>query len=369
MDFKEERRIKHQRVVEYLDAHGLDAAVLARRCNFNWYTCGARNYVSTAADMGNSFLAVTRDGAKAITSNIEAPRLRMEDLATAGIDVVEFPYFDLSKRDAAFREAIGNLRAAADAPLPFAPLPALEGDFDRLRRTLTEGEVARYRDVCRDVVSAVEYVAQDAQRGTREDELAGMVAGALMCSGCQPWVVLTAADDRIERFRHPLPTDKRVRRMFMIAACAERRGLICAATRLASFAPLDGELARKHKAVMTVDVAMIGATRPGATLGEAFREGQAAYAAAGYEDQWRMHHQGGPTGYLPREVIATPNDATPVLANQAFAWNPSIAGTKSEDTIICLPHSTELLAPPTNWPKTEATWKGITLSRPEILIR
>ena len=176
MDIKEERKIKHQRVVDYLDAHSLDAAVLARRCNFNWYTCGARNYVNTAADAGNSFLVVTRDGAKVITSNIEAPRLRMEDLATAGIEVVEFPYFDSSKRDAAFKDVLGKLRAAADAPLPFEPLPALSGDFDRLRQTLTDGEIARYRDVCRDVVAAVEYVAQDAQPDTREHELAGMVA-------------------------------------------------------------------------------------------------------------------------------------------------------------------------------------------------
>ena len=111
-----------------------------------------------------------------------------------------------------------------------------------------------------------------------------------MCYGCQPWVVLTAADDRIERFRHPLPTDRAVKRMFMLAACAERGGLICAASRLTSFGPLDDDLERKHKGVMTVDVALIGATRPGAALCGVFREAQAAYAATGYQDQWRFHH-------------------------------------------------------------------------------
>jgi len=121
--------------------------------------------------------------------------------------------------------------------------------------------------------------------------------------------------------------------------------------------------------VCTVDAALIAATRPGVTLGAIFAEAQAAYQAVGFADQWRFHHQGGSCGYLPREVKAAPGEPTVALADQAFAWNPTIAGTKSEDTILCRESGGELLAEPTDWPTISTEWKGRTFRRPDILIR
>jgi Xaa-Pro aminopeptidase len=48
------------------------------------------------------------------------------------------------------------------------------------------------------------------------------------------------------------------------------------------------------------------ATRPGRTLGEAFEDCTRFYAEAGFPDEWKLHHQGGSSGYGSREVIATP---------------------------------------------------------------
>ena len=48
----------------------------------------------------------------------------------------------------------------------------------------------------------------------------------------------------------------------------------------------------------------------------------------------RNHHQGGLTGYEPREFLAIPGSQEMVVEGQAFAWNPSIAGAKVEDTIL-----------------------------------
>jgi creatinase/prolidase-like protein len=49
---------------------------------------------------------------------------------------------------------------------------------------------------------------------------------------------------------------------------------------------------------------------------------------------WRLHHQGGTTGYGSREIIATPDTHDPIVAGNAFAWNPSITGYKSEETFV-----------------------------------
>ena len=95
---------------------------------------------------------------------------------------------------------------------------------------------------------------------------------------------------------------------------------------------------------------MIAATRPGRTIGAVFAVGEKAYAEAGFPDEWRHHHQGGSTGYVGREVRATPGNSTEILPNQPFAWNPSIAGTKSEDTILVKPGDNSILSFTGNWP-------------------
>jgi len=362
------RSTKHQLVAVYLKQHHLDAVLLSRRCNFSWYTSGAHNHVAEAADIGSSWLLVDRHGARVLANNIEAQRLAGEGLRGTGIEVVEFPWFDGAGQREVFAKLLGPARLAVDAKAPFADAPLLGADFDRLRWVLTAGEIERYRALCDDTVSAIESVARAARPGCSEVDLAAELSSGLRRRGCLPWVLLVGADDRLERFRHPLPTDLRVRHRFMLVTCAERGGLLAACSRLASFGTISAELARKHQAVANVDTALICSTRPGATLGELFSIAQEAYAANGFPDEWRMHHQGGSCGYLPRELKAAPGDPTVALADQAFAWNPSIRGTKSEDTILCRPGGAELLSRPTDWPTIIGQWKGRCLARPDIRV-
>jgi antitoxin VapB len=365
-----ERRHKHERVAEFLDRHDLEGVLLSRRCNFAWYTCGARNHVGTACDVGNSTLLVTRrDGACVLTTNIEQTRLRDEEFKGTDIEVFGWSYDDPSDRQKVLADAVGARRVAADAPVEGVEAEPLPADFDRLRWVLTDDEIERYRTLAGDVVAAVETVARTLEPGQTEYEAAALAAHELLRRGCLPWVLLVGADARLEAHRHPLPTGKHVRRYFMVATCAEREGLIAACSRLASFEKVHGDLAHRHRGVMTVDAALIGSTRPGATLGDIFAEAERAYATAGFSDQWQFHHQGGSIGYLPREVTASPGCQVEARARQAFAWNPTIVGTKCEDTILCTAGGPELLAAPTDWPTQRAKWRDFEIDRPVILER
>jgi hypothetical protein len=49
-------------------------------------------------------------------------------------------------------------------------------------------------------------------------------------------------------------------------------------------------------------------------------------------------HQGGVTAYENREVQARLDSTHQIAVGQAFAWNPSITGTKSEDTMLLTEH-------------------------------
>jgi antitoxin VapB len=115
---------------------------------------------------------------------------------------------------------------------------------------------------------------------------------------------------------------------------------------------------------------MMKAARPGKSVSQVFAEARAAYSRNGYPDEWQLHHQGGAVGYQPREYIATPECAETVLANQAFAWNPSVRGTKSEDTMLVREQGFELLtAPSPAWPAVVIEEGGEPIPRADILVR
>ncbi len=371
MTIQDEINAKHQRVKEALATCELDGVLLPRRCNFSWYTSGAHNHVNTAVDAGTASLLVTADGATLLTNNIEAARFRGEGLDGRDIPVIDYPWHDGAARMDAYNDLIAGRAVAADVAIPGVQTRPWSPVLDEMRWTLLEAEIERYRQLGTDVAASLEEVAAAVEPGATELELAGMVGALLHGRGCLPWVLLVAGEGRVPKYRHPLPTTAPVTKYGMLVACAERDGLIAAVTRLFYFGKPSSDLAAKHRAVVTIDAAMLDATRPGATLGGVLDAGIAMYAEMGFADEWRLHHQGGSCGYLPREIIATPGDTTVIRANQACAWNPSITGTKSEDTILCRPDGQppEVLTATDDWPVFDVEINGTVYQRPDILAR
>jgi len=366
---REDIRNKHSRVCEYLSENGLDAVLLSRRCNFSWFTRGAHNHVGVACDVGVSPLLVTVEQAVVFANNIEATRLEAEELSGSGVAMHSYPYDAPQAGATLLEDATRGMRIAADAPAAGLMAEPLARPWDRLRWTLTAEEIEAYRSLATDTVAALESACREAEPGMTEWQLAGLLSAGLHAHGCNVWTLLVAADDRICAHRHPLPTGHRAERCFMLVAGAERSGLITSHTRLAHFGPAPRELQDRHAACANVDAALIGATRPGVALGRIFAEAQEAYAAGGFPDEWKRHHQGGSCGYLPRDVKAAPGSAEAALASQAFAWNPTVTGTKCEDTMLCTADGPELLADATDWPTLTGEWKGFAIRRPDILPR
>jgi Xaa-Pro aminopeptidase len=154
----------------------------------------------------------------------------------------------------------------------------------------------------------------------------------------------------------------------MVVICGRKWGLIVSLTRLVHLGRIPKELRKKHQAVVRVDTAFIANTRPGIVVGDVFRKGVQAYLDNGFPGEWRLHHQGGPTGYAGRDYKATSEEKRAVQLPQAFAWNPSIRGTKSEDTIIALPDKTEIISNTPDWPMLTVEYGNLRWERPDILI-
>lgn len=359
-----EFEVKQERIRELLIDHRLDALWLQRVSSFAWATCGASSYVNTASTEGAASLLITPTGRYLITNNIEAPRLLQEEgLAAQGWEPRVQPWYD---RENVMAELTHGLKIGADAGVRGAA--DLSNELAHLRTNLTPEEGARFRVLGRICAEAMNEAARDIRPGLTEYEIAGILSSETMHRGAQPIVVLIATDERISNFRHPLPTDKRLDRYAMLVLCGRKWGLVASITRLVHFGPLPDQLRQKSLACAQVDASFIAATRPGTTLGSIFGSAQNAYSQFGFKDEWQLHHQGGPAAYEPREYLATPDSTDMVVVGQAYAWNPSITGTKSEDTMLVGVAENEIITGIDGWPAVQARLPdGRTIARPAIL--
>ncbi len=346
-----------------LAERNLDAALLARSVDFAWLTGGARGYVDTATDYGAASLLVTPDARYVLTTNIEATRLHAEEpLEAQGFELRAAPWYEPNP---ALAELTAGLRLGADVAR--AGAVDISGGLKQLRLDLTPVEGERYRAAGRLCAEAMDAAIRQVRPGMSEYEIAGLLAGETMARGALPIVNLIATDERIFEFRHPLPTDKKLQKYAMLVLGGRRHGLVVSITRLVHFGRLSAELQRKQDACVRVDATFLARTRPGRLVSSVFEAGVQAYAAAGFPDEWQFHHQGGPTGYEPREYTANAATGEAVHPGQAYAWNPSIRGVKTEDTILVGAETNEVLTVIEGWPTVAVEVDGRTYQRPAVL--
>jgi Xaa-Pro dipeptidase len=153
----------------------------------------------------------------------------------------------------------------------------------------------------------------------------------------------------------------------MIVVCAQRGGMIASFTRLVCSGRVPDELERRTLAVAHVNAKLLSATRPTTSGAELYRLAAATYAEEGYPDEERLHHQGGATGYRTRDWLAHPASLEHVQLDQAFAWNPSITGTKVEETCVALDDGVEVLTATPDWPQIPVSVGGREYLSPNVL--
>jgi antitoxin VapB len=358
-----EFKTKQAIIDELIARHNLDALLLSRVSSFAWATCGSPSYVNTADSLGIAQLLVTPGRRYLLTNNIEAPRLEKEEgLADQGWEFRVAPWYtthpDLSL-------LTRGLSLGADGAVPGAV--DLSADIAHLRANLLPVEGDRMRMLARACAEAMDAAVHRVQPGQSEFEIAGLLAHEADSRGAQAIVNLVATDERIFNFRHPIPTAKKLEKYAMLILCGRRWGLVCSITRLVHFGRLPGEIRHKAEAVAFIDANLIQSTQPGRSLGEIFQLAIQAYASCGFPEEWKLHHQGGPAGYEPREYFAIPDLEDRVAAGQAYAWNPSITGAKSEDTILIGESGNEILTEIPDWPTLAVELHGQTIQRPTIL--
>lgn len=354
-----------EKVLKFIEESRYDGVFFRKRSNFAWITGGKDNHIVNITENGVADLVIFADKKYCITSKMELARIHDEEIEGLGYEFITTEWYE--SHDAAVRSLCEGKLIASD--VHFQPFEQCTSELSALRYTLTEEEKERYRWLAQKAAKAVESTAREIQPGWTEFEIQAHLASKVIKEGINPQVILVSTDERVFNYRHPIPTEKKLQSYAMIVICAEKWGLVANVTRLVHFGPLPKVLEdNKHKLV-NIDIAMNRATRPGTLIKDVLESGFEQYRAAGYGEDWRFLHQGGPTGYESREFLAVPEGPGVVNLHQAFAWNPAIRGIKSEDTILVGEEDNEVLTHTGEWVYIEVQQDGKTYLRPDILVR
>jgi len=324
-------------------------------------TGGKRNYVYAASDLGACCLFVTKDGDTYFEgNNIEETRVMAEELAGLGCAIRKFLWFEDSAAALVGREFSGTL-VSDDGSLG----ANVHDGLAYLRALLTADELEKYRRLGALAAEAMTATVAATEAGQAEGDVAARLVAEGAKRRCLVPVALIAADERIARYRHPLPTEQpllasepreaTLQGYVMIVGCFLKEGLVASMTRFKQVSDLPAGIVDAYGRVAGVDAVMQEASEPGKTLGDVFAACQRAYVDLGFPaEEWHNHHQGGTAGYAGRTCKGSPGETFPILDTKwaglvkdiaeidvefghAFAWNPSAVGVKSEDTFLLLP--------------------------------
>jgi len=352
---------KVRKLRELIQSKNAKALLVKSQANFTWLT-GGRGFIAISTEGACASLLITMDKVHLFTRSNELGRLCEEELAEVLGEMST--YSDAWYENSREPELIASLTGGEIC----LQENQVDGDIRLIRSQLSELEIQHYRELSQTTAGIVETVCRSLKPGVTENEIAGQLSAQFWKNGIQPTVLLIAFDERIQNYRHPLPTDNPLKKYAMLSVCGRKRGLVTSITRMASLGPVDEDRKARHQAVSNVLACLFANTRPGAVAKEIFARAIQAYETNGYGEEWKLHPQGGMAAYASREWVANIDNNHLIKVNQAFAWNPTITGTKAEETIVTLEHGNEVLTHTGKYVYLAAQYQNETLLLPDILV-
>ncbi|MCL2123985.1 MAG: M24 family metallopeptidase, partial [Desulfovibrionaceae bacterium] len=241
---------------------------------------------------------------------------------------------------------------------------ALNDWFALARTKLCENEKERFRILSRDTAEAVEGVLKQLHPGVPELQAAGLLSCAMWERGIEPISLFVGADDRSVRVRHFIPTDKKASEKLIASVCARRNGLVVSLTRTVYFRPVTDREKQAYMGLLQVEADTFNSIAAGTNLGDVFLKIRMAYRRAGMDQEWEKHHQGGLTGYLPREIRIDSGTKREIRQEEAYAFNLTCPGAKVEETVLLTGEGLEIMTGCVDWP----TVKFEGRNRPDLLV-
>lgn len=343
-----------ERIRYWLKEQGYDGIILSRRDNYTWITKGNINHVVQNSEVGIAALFIRENTVDIIADSSDSARIAKEQNSLAGNSIL-VPWYE--SMDEFLADYLKNRNVVSDTGV--AGTTNVQKELVTLRMQLTEEDVKNYQTFGAQCASIVEQVCKEAKPGQTEYEIANRLRILCIEKRISPNCVLIGSDDRIFKYRHPMPTDKKIEKSLMCVLGGEKKGLNVSMTRMVYFAPVPKELQEKYEKLRYIFASMQRVMKEGMPYLEYFEKIVKLYEEVGYKEEWKLHHQGGPTGYGCREFVVQPSNKDCIHAGQAYAWNPTITGTKCEETTFLGKDGLLTFTRTKEWPcKTIATPYG-----------
>lgn len=350
-------RIQKLRELAHLNVS--DGILLERTCNQTWLL-GGRAHVGLSTTVGSASIVVNAQEVSLVVSNIEAKRIPVEELRYPYDRIVVYPWWSTEEKRKRLQTAFGkNLLTDGQCE------PALR----ELRMQLDEAQFQQFRSLCADTAEAMEESCFRVKKNMMETEVAAVLAYECILREIDPIILLVGSDERLLRWRHTLPTRKRIDDYVMLVIGGRRNGQYCCMTRFVKFSPADPELSAKKEAVQKLQAMLFTQSQKGNAMSDIFGNLIKAYKVLGFPEEWKGHHQGGITGYNGREIKASISEPYRIRGREAFAWNPSVPGFKAEDIFFLEEEHPIVLTNTPRLPSSCVKWEGKSFLSADILIR
>lgn len=357
---------KKDRLLNYLDRQGYDVAVIGRRDNFAWFTGGGDNKVIIFSEYGSSYLVISKKRIQLVSQIMDGQRVIDEELNGLDVEYVPLKWFEDSKEDKISKLTLGE-NILSDIPLTgckYSP-----NEFYSLHYPLTPLEIERLRWLGSKTERIIRNVSDNISSGIKEIEIAGMLLCEYGRSGIECEVLLIGSDERIVKYRHPLPTNKKVEKFILVHTAVKKWGLHASITRMVSLGKLSPEILKRYDDACRIAGKAILSCRQGTKFSSILERQKYLFESLDYKDEWEKHYHGGITGYLLVDLSVCLSSDLSVSNNQAYGWFVTITGVKVEELSINSNNNIEVASINGAWPVKEYEISNQVLELPEIMYK
>jgi Xaa-Pro aminopeptidase len=362
-----ERGEKEFRLRTFLQNSGLDAAIIGRQNDFAWLSAGGRNYVLAASDMGAAYAVITRDKKYLVANTMDGERILDEELAGSEYELINLKWYDKTVDETA-AGLVKGLKAISDIPITGAILDPYV--FFRLHYPLTAYEIERYHNMAVLAEQIIDKIARQIEPGMSEKDVETMFCVEYARHGFLNTVILIGADERIRKYRHPIPTDNKIKNTVLLAPSPRKNGLFIPISRMVYFGnSVPTDLRKKYDTLLHIEAQVIAHCQAGENFVHINEMEKEWYQTSPYPDEWQYHFMGGLTGYVPNDPTQYRNPEAKVLPFQTFNWYLTISGAKVEEILLTTENGNELLSISGIWPSKNIEASGHTYMLPDIMVR
>ena len=348
-----------------MDSHGYDYVILSTRENFAWFTCGGDNKVLRNTNEGSGVLLISKDSVMLLAYYMDLDRIYDDELTGFDIEKKLIYWYEGDRCEYAMKFTKGKV--AADTNVKGAD--NCWYDFIQLHYPLTENEVKRYRELGAICDGLLADIAGKINPGMEEHEVEAEVLYAYGKLNMTPKVLLVGSDDRIEKYRHPNASAKKLNKLVLIHPAAEKNNLHANITRMIYFGDkLPEDLEKKIDLLNLLQAQFFSMAKVGAGYRDIYEARKKILAENGHPDEWKYHAMGCITGY----VLGID---TPFFNNEKVKKNTpldvyiTLKGAKVEELAMIHDDRVEVLSVTGKWPHKTYEYNCQSYQLPVILLK